>query len=149
MRLHQVSFAMGPHVDSGQQVAADALVELGRFAPPTLHALGARVAGQLSRRTYNLLITNVPGPQVPLYAAGYPVVAMYPVAPLTVGHALAVSCTSYNGGVFFGITADREAVPDVEEFAAQIAEAVDEICSTVPASGTPAPVRPRRSRSTS
>ncbi|HEY5881199.1 MAG TPA: wax ester/triacylglycerol synthase family O-acyltransferase [Nakamurella sp.] len=150
MRLHQVSFAMGPHVDSGQQVAADALVELGRFAPPTLHALGARVAGQLSRRTYNLLITNVPGPQVPLYAAGYPVVAMYPVAPLTVGHALAVSCTSYNGGVFFGITADREAVPDVEEFAAQIAEAVDEIRSTVSATGPGArPTRSRRSRSSS
>jgi len=150
MRLHQVSFAMGPHVDSGQQVAADALVELGRFAPPTLHALGARVAGQLSRRTYNLLITNVPGPQIPLYAAGYPVVAMYPVAPLTVGHALAVSCTSYNGGVFFGVTADREAVPDIEEFAAQIAEAVDEIVSTAPASGSPAkPVRSRRSRSSS
>lgn len=150
MRLHQVSFAMGPHVDSGQQVAADALVELGRFAPPTLHALGARVAGQLSRRTYNLLITNVPGPQVPLYAAGYPVVAMYPVAPLTVGHALAVSCTSYNGGVFFGVTADREAVPDVEEFAAQIAEAVDEIRSTAPAGGTRSkPTRSRRSRSSS
>ncbi len=150
MRLHQVSFAMGPHVDSGQQVAADALVELGRFAPPTLHALGARVAGQLSRRTYNLLITNVPGPQIPLYAAGYPVVAMYPVAPLTVGHALAVSCTSYNGGVFFGITADREAVPDVEEFAAQIGEAVDEIRSTVPAAGSPTtPARSRRSRSSS
>jgi WS/DGAT/MGAT family acyltransferase len=150
MRLHQVSFAMGPHVDSGQQVAADALVELGRFAPPTLHALGARVAGQLSRRTYNLLITNVPGPQVPLYAAGYPVVAMYPVAPLTVGHAMAVSCTSYNGGVFFGVTADREAVPDVEEFAVHITEAVDEIRSTNPAAGPGAkPARARRSRSSS
>ncbi len=151
MRLHQVSFAMGPHVDSGRQVAADALVELGRFAPPTLHALGARVAGQLSRRTYNLLITNVPGPQVPLYAAGYPVVAMYPVAPLTVGHALAVSCTSYNGGVFFGITADREAVPDVAEFATHITEALDEILSTVPASddATTKPAKSRRSRSSS
>ncbi len=149
MRLHQVSFAMGPHVDSGRQVAADALVELGRFAPPTLHALGARVAGDLSRRTYNLLITNVPGPQVPLYAAGYPVVAMYPVAPLAAGHALAVSCTSYNGGVYFGITADREAVPDVEDFASQIAESVDEIRSTLPAGGDTVRPASRRSRSSS
>ena len=96
------------------------------------------MAGQLSRRTYNLLITNVPGPQVPLYAAGYPVVAMYPVAPLTVGHAMAVSCTSYNGGVFFGVTADREAVPDVEEFGLLVAESLAELLDTVPSS------RPRR-----
>jgi diacylglycerol O-acyltransferase len=147
MRLHQVSFAMGAHVDSGRQIAADALVELGRFSPPTLHALGARVAGQLSRRMYNVLITNVPGPQVPLYAAGFPVEAMYPVAPLGLGHALAVSCTSYNGKVFFGMTADRDAIPDVEEFALQITEAVDEILSTIPEeSGSPAP-HPRRGRS--
>ena len=69
---------------------------------------------------YNVLITNVPGPQVPLYAAGFPVDAMYPVAPLGLGQALAVSCTSYNGRVFFGMTADRDAIPDVEEFAVQI-----------------------------
>ena len=132
MRLHQVSFAMGGHLESGRQVGADALVELGRFAPPTLHALGARVASQLSRRMYNVLITNVPGPQVPLYAAGFPVEAMYPVAPLALGQALAVSCTSYNGGVYFGLTADRDAIPDVEEVAVLITEAIDELLSTVP-----------------
>jgi diacylglycerol O-acyltransferase / wax synthase len=132
MRLHQVSFAMGAHLESGTGVDANALVELGRFAPPTLHALGARVAGQLSRRMYNVLITNVPGPQVPLYAGGDEVVAMYPVAPLAKGHTLAVSCTSYNGEVFMGLTADRDAMPDVEEFAELIAEAVDELLHTVP-----------------
>jgi WS/DGAT/MGAT family acyltransferase len=148
MRLHQVSFAMGAHVESGQQVGADALVELGRFSPPTLHALGARVASQLARRMYNVLITNVPGPQVPLYAAGFPVDAMYPVAPLGPGQALAVSCTSYNGRVFFGMTADRDAIPDVEEFAVQIGEAVEEILSTIPQqSDSPAPHAGRRPRS--
>ena len=112
---------------------------MGRFAPPTLHALGARVASQLSRRMYNVLITNVPGPQVPLYAAGFPVDAMYPVAPLALGQALAVSCTSYNGAVFFGMTADRDAIPDVEEFAMQIGEALEELKSTVPQqTGSPA-----------
>ena len=132
MRLHQVSFAMGGHLDSGSQIGADALVELGRFAPPTLHTLGARVAGQLSRRLYNVLITNVPGPQVPLFAAGLPVAAMYPVAPLAKGQALAVSCTSYNGSVFFGLTADRDAIPDVGEFAELLGEALDELRDTVP-----------------
>src|SRR6185436_438623 len=96
----------------------------------------------------NVLITNVPGPQVPLYAAGFPVDAMYPVAPLGPGQALAVSCTSYNGRVFFGVTADRDAIPDVEEFAVQIGEAVDEILSTVPKqSDSPVPQSRRRSRS--
>ena len=150
MRLHQVSFAMGGHLESGNPIGADALVELGRFAPPTLHALGARVAGQLSRRMYNVLITNVPGPQVPLYAAGFPVDAMYPVAPLGLGQALAVSCTSYNGGVFFGMTADRDALPDVGEFAVQIKEAIEELRSNVPhKSGSPAPNSRRRGRSRS
>jgi WS/DGAT/MGAT family acyltransferase len=150
MRLHQVSFAMGAHVESGNQVGAYTLVELGRFSPPTLHALGARVASQLSRRMYNVLITNVPGPQVPLYAAGFPVDAMYPVAPLALGQALAVSCTSYNGAVFFGMTADRDAIPDVEEFAVQITEAIDELKSTIPnESGSPTGNPRRRSRSRS
>lgn len=133
MRLHQVSFAMGGQLETGSPMGADALVELGRFAPPTLHALGARMAGQLSKRLYNLLITNVPGPQIPLYAAGYPVEAMYPVAPLGLGQAIAVSCTSYRGQVFFGITADREAIPDIDDFPIHISEAVDELRSTVPA----------------
>jgi diacylglycerol O-acyltransferase len=142
MRLHQVSFAMGAHLDSGRQVGADSLLELGRFAPPTLHALGARVAGQLSGRMYNVLITNAPGPQVPLYAGGAPVVAMYPVAPLAKGQALAVACTSYHGGVFFGLTADRDAIPDVKEFAVHIGEAIEELLPhrADPQSGT-APLR--------
>jgi len=136
MRLHQVSFAMSAHLDSGRQVGADSLLELGRFAPPTLHALGARVAGQLSSRMYNVLITNVPGPQVPLYAGGSRVVAMYPIAPLAKGQALAVACTSYDGGVFFGLTADRDAIPDIEEFAEYIGEAIAELLPDVP---VPAP----------
>jgi diacylglycerol O-acyltransferase len=73
---------------------------------------------------------------------------MYPVAPLGPGQALAVSCTSYNGRVFFGMTADRDAIPDVEEFAVQIGEAVEEILSTIPQqSDSPAPHAGRRPRS--
>jgi WS/DGAT/MGAT family acyltransferase len=132
MRLHQVSFAMGAHLDSGRHVGADSLLGLGRFAPPTLHALGARVAWQLSVRSYNVLVTNAPGPQVPLYAGGAPVVAMYPVAPLAKGQALAVACTSYHGNVFFGLTADRDAVPDVEQFAEHLGEAVAELLPPAP-----------------
>ena len=132
MRLHQVSYAMGAHLESGRQVGADSLLRLGRFAPPTLHALGARVAGQLSRRSYNVLVTNAPGPQVQLFAAGSPVVAMYPVAPLAGGQALAVACTSYHGGVFFGLTGDRDAIPDLAHFAEHLGQAVDELLPPSP-----------------
>jgi len=144
MRLHQVSFAMAAHSESGRQVGADSLLALGRFAPPTLHGLGARVAGGLSGRLYNVLITNVPGPQVPLYAAGSQVVAMYPVAPLTNGQALAVACTSYHGSVFFGLTADGIAIPDIEEFAEHIGDAVEELLphhAEGPAEVDPPPLR--------
>jgi len=131
LRLHQVSFQMESHTQSGRQVGADALLALGRFAPATLHAMGARVAGQLSRRSYDLLVTNVPGPQRRLYAAGDPVAAMYPVVPLVKGHALAVGCTSYRGRVYFGFTADRDAMPDVIDFADLIADATSELADTV------------------
>jgi predicted anti-sigma-YlaC factor YlaD len=95
--------------------------------------MGARVAGQLSRRSYDMLITNVPGPQVPLYAAGLPVTAMYPVVPLVKGQAVAVGCTSYRGRVYFGLTADRDAMPDAGEFAVLLSEAVQELADAVPA----------------
>ncbi len=131
IRLSQVSFAMAAHTESGLSVGADSLMKLGRFAPATLHTLGARVGSQLGRRLYNLLIINIPGPQIPLFAAGVPVVAMYPVAPLAKGQALALSVTSYNGQVFFGLTADGGAVPDLADFNTLLQEAVEEFPSAI------------------
>ena len=82
VRLSQVAHATRGHQESGRSVGADALARLAGFAPPTLHAMGARVAGTLTRRTFNLLVTNVPGPQVPLYARGAKMLEMFPVVPL-------------------------------------------------------------------
>ena len=90
MRLHQISYAMAAHKDTGQAVGADAIVGLAGFAPPTLHALGARVGSGLSRRIFNLVVTNVPGPQFPLYAAGARMLAAYPVVPLAKGQAVSI-----------------------------------------------------------
>jgi diacylglycerol O-acyltransferase / wax synthase len=131
MRLHQVSFAMRGHKDSGQSVGADALVQLSGFAPPTLHALGARVASDLSRRLFNLVVTNVPGPQFPLYAAGARMLEMYPVVPLSKGQAVSIGLTSYDGGVYYGLNADRDAMPDVDVLAACIEESLGELLGTV------------------
>ncbi|PKW19941.1 WS/DGAT/MGAT family O-acyltransferase [Saccharopolyspora spinosa] len=133
VRLHQVSHAMRAHAESGESVAAGALVKVSGFAPPTLHALGARVANQFSDRLFNVLVTNVPGPQVPLYAAGARMMEMFPVVPLAKNQSLSVGVTSYDGGVYFGLNADRDAMPDVDVLAAMIGEAVDEMIGTVDA----------------
>src|SRR5664279_1755772 len=131
VRLHQVSYAMRAHKESGQSVAADTLVAIGGFAPPTLHALGARVASGLSRRLFNTVITNVPGPQFPLYAAGALMLQAYPVVPLAKGQAVSIGLTSYNGGVYYGLLADRDSMPDVDLLAGLIEESLAELVETV------------------
>ncbi|HET9860637.1 MAG TPA: wax ester/triacylglycerol synthase family O-acyltransferase [Nocardioidaceae bacterium] len=127
VRLHQVSYALKAHKDTGRAVAADRLAGVAGFAPTTFHALGGRVAAAQSRRGFNLVITNVPGPQFPLYAAGAMMLESYPVQPLLPGHALAVGVTSYDGGVYFGVNADRDALPDVHVLGQCLEDALTEL----------------------
>ncbi|MGI8880344.1 MAG: WS/DGAT/MGAT family O-acyltransferase [Jatrophihabitans sp.] len=127
MRLTQISYAMTAHKESGQSVGADALIALSGFAPPTLHALGARAASGLSRRLFNLVVTNVPGPQFPLYAAGARLREMFPIVPLASGQAVCIGLTSYDGGVYYGLNADRDAMSDVDTLAALIEESLHEL----------------------
>ncbi|MHA6805580.1 WS/DGAT/MGAT family O-acyltransferase [Salinifilum ghardaiensis] len=131
VRLHQISHVLRRHVDSGQSVAADALVALSGFAPPTLHALGARVANGFSDRLFNVLVTNVPGPQAARSVAGATMREMFPVVPLAKNQSLSIGVTSYRGDVFFGLNADRNAMSDVEVVATMLTEAVDEMRGTV------------------
>jgi diacylglycerol O-acyltransferase / wax synthase len=132
VRLQHVAHAVKARSDAGQPVAADALVRLGGFAPPTLHALGARAASAFSQRIFNILVTNVPGPQVSLYAAGAKMLEMFPVVPLARNQAVAIGVTSYDGGVYFGLNADRAAMPDVDTLARMVEESLDELLATVP-----------------
>jgi WS/DGAT/MGAT family acyltransferase len=132
VRLHHVSHAMLQHTSNGQSVGADTLVRIGGFAPPTLHALGARAASGFSKRLFNLVVTNVPGPQFPLYAAGARMLEMFPVVPLAKGQALAIGLTSYDGGVYYGFNGDRDAMPDLDVLAGLVDESLDELLSTVP-----------------
>jgi WS/DGAT/MGAT family acyltransferase len=127
MRLHQVAYAMRAHQDTGRAIGAEALVGLAGFAPPTLHSLGARVASAMSRRMFNLMVTNVPGPQHPLYAAGARMLASYPVMPLAKGQALSIGLTSYDGSVYYGLNADRDAMPDVDVLAQCLVDALAEL----------------------
>ncbi|TCO65706.1 WS/DGAT/MGAT family O-acyltransferase [Actinocrispum wychmicini] len=131
VRLHQVSHAMRAYNDSARKVAAGALRRMSGFAPPTLHSLGARAAGTFSRRIFNVVITNVPGPQVPLYAANAKMMEMFPVVPLVRNQALAIGVTSYDGGVYFGLNGDRGAMSDVDNLARMVEESLEELLSTV------------------
>ena len=141
IRLQRVSHEMTGHKETGQMVAAEALVEFAGFSPPTLHALGARLGSDLSRRIFNLVVTNVPGPQIPLYAGGSLMLAAYPVVPLAKGQALSIGLTSYNGGVFFGLNADRDGLPDVDVVADCLAASLEEILETTRPKRRPRPAR--------
>jgi diacylglycerol O-acyltransferase / wax synthase len=130
MRLHQVAYDTQAHKDSGRAVGARSLADIAGFAPTTLHTLGVRTSTDVVRKQHDLVITNVPGPQVPLFAAGARLVASYPVLPLSAGHLLAIGVTSYDGEVFFGLTADRDAISDLDVLAQCLLDALDELLDT-------------------
>jgi diacylglycerol O-acyltransferase len=130
MRLHQVAYDTQAHKDSGRAVGARSLADIAGFAPTTLHALGVRTSTEVVRKQHDLVITNVPGPQVPLFAAGAQLVASYPVLPLSAGHLLAIGVTSYDGEVYFGLTADRDAMSDLDVLAQCLLDALDELRDT-------------------
>ena len=138
VRLHQVSYALRAHSDTGRAVAADRIAGVAGFAPTTFHALGSRVAAEESQGV-NLVITNVPGPQFPMYLAGAEMVETYPVPPLQPGFGVAIGVTSYDGGVYYGITADRDALPDIDVFGQCVREALDELVDSASDSRPRAP----------
>ncbi|UER53818.1 wax ester/triacylglycerol synthase family O-acyltransferase [Kineosporiaceae bacterium SCSIO 59966] len=131
LRLQQVAYQMTAHVESGRAVGARRIADIGGFAPPTLHSLGARVASGLSRRLFNLVVTNVPGPQHPLYLAGARMLETYPVIPLARGQGLAIGITSYDGGVYLGLNGDREGMRDIDVLAQCLTDALAELRDTV------------------
>jgi diacylglycerol O-acyltransferase len=155
VRLHQVSYALKAHRETGRAVAAQRLAEIAGFAPTTFHALGSRIAAR-STHAFDLVVTNVPGPQFPLYAAGAQMLESYPVPPLLPGHALAIGVTSYDSGVYFGLTSDRDTVSDlavlgqcVEESLAELVDSASDQRPRAPrgrAGGAPSASPTRRKR---
>jgi len=131
VRLHQVSYSFESHKQTGRAIPAEHLTGITGFAPTTFHAVGARVAAEADPSGFQISVTNVPGPQTPRYAAGATLLASYPVNPLLPGQAIAIGVTSYAGRVYFGITADRDLVPDADVFGQCLLEALDELLDTV------------------
>jgi len=114
--------------DSNYAVGAEFLMNIGSWAPPTIHAAAARLAGR--SRFINLVVSNVPGPQVPMYIAGARLLAQYPVMPIADNMGLSIACTSLTGTMAFGITADWDTVPDIEFLANGMRDALDELRKT-------------------
>lgn len=140
IRVQRIAYEMSRHGAESHVVGARSLVELIGFAPPTMHALGARVGSSLSKRAYHLVVTNVPGPQTPRFAGGARMLAAYPVLPLGPCQPLSIGITSYDGGVYLGLTADRDAVPDLEVLVQAVGEALSELLDAT------RPTRTRRLR---
>ncbi len=116
-------------VVQGTREAVDArtLTELSGFASPTIMSQAARL--QQSQRFFNLVVTNVPGPQVPLYLLGRRLLALYPVVPITGRQALGIAVMSYDGRLGFGLLADYDALPDVDVLATELREAIDALAA--------------------
>lgn len=127
MRLHQIAFAMRQHFEGGRGVGARRLSGVAGFASPTVHSLAARVGSAVSRRFFNLSITNVPGTQEQLFLGGAPMVRAYPVMPLAKGQSLAIGVTSYKGKVCFGLNADRDSMKDLAVVGSAIGDALAEL----------------------
>jgi diacylglycerol O-acyltransferase len=127
VRLTQIAFATRADAHYAQAVGARALVAVGGFAPPTLHAVAARAAGGLTNRIFQLAVTNVPGPQHPLYAGVAQLTEIYPIVPIGPGQALAIGVISYDGAVHFGLNADHDALPDLDQLADLVRQALGEL----------------------
>jgi diacylglycerol O-acyltransferase / wax synthase len=124
-RLSIVRDAMKGLKESKQALGAEVISGLQDFAPPTLLAQASRL--NFSTRLFNLIVTNVPGPQFPLYMLGREMLEIVPIAFLPENHALAIAIMSYNGKMDFGLLADYDAVPDIETIGRLLEESLQEL----------------------
>jgi diacylglycerol O-acyltransferase / wax synthase len=116
---------MGQLKESGQAVGATVLTQLSDFAPPTIMSQAARL--QSRQRFFNLVVTNVPGPQFPLYLLGRTLQATHPMVPLAQNLALGIAIMSYDGKLNFGLNGDYDALPDIAYLAADLRTAIESL----------------------
>jgi diacylglycerol O-acyltransferase len=126
-RLRRVSATMGDLKQSRQAVGATMLTQLGDFAPPTIMGQAARLTAR--QRFFNLVVTNIPGPQFPLYLLGRELEAIFPMVPLAENQAVCFAIMSYNGQVNFGLTADYDAMPDLDALAEDLEHSIEELAA--------------------
>jgi diacylglycerol O-acyltransferase / wax synthase len=137
-RFEIVHEAMQGLKESGQAVGAEMLTQLAGFAPPTVLSQASRL--QSSQRAFNVVVTNVPGPQFPLYMLGRRLLRIYPQVPLVRNTALGIAIMSYDGTLNFGLLGDYDALPDLDDLAAALRDAIAELAA---AAGVARPSRTR------
>jgi len=136
-RLKMITETMGDLKGSRQAVGASLLSELTAFAPPTIASQAARL--QSRQRFFNLVVTNVPGPQFPLYVLGRQMTAVYPMVPLAKNQAVCVGIVSYNGQINFGLIGDYDGIPELDALADDLQASLDELSAVAEASPTGPP----------
>jgi WS/DGAT/MGAT family acyltransferase len=129
---------------SGAALGASTMLNLSALAPPLLHAVLAR--SLYGTRLFNLTITNVPGPKMPLSAFGAALREVYPLVPLAEGHAVGIAVMSYNGAVVLGLSADSGSVHDLDVLAEGVKEGLAELRFLVSSQG-PRPVKAKSRKS--
>jgi WS/DGAT/MGAT family acyltransferase len=133
-RLRRINVTTGDLKRTRQAVAADKLAGLADWAPPSLLVLAGRLMSN-PQAGANINVTNIPGPQFPLYSGSAQLLEVWPFAPLYPSMALGVAIVSYNGDAYFGLTADPGIVADVEDFTAKLTEAAT-VCTELAAKAT-------------
>jgi hypothetical protein len=150
-RLRLTHEALREMKDRHRALPASLLQDTNHFIPPAVFSRAARLTFSLGtsgagRPTWNLVISNVPGPQFPLYLAGAKLEANYPVSVITDGMGLNITVMSYQGRMDFGIVADRNQMPDVGSLIGWLREELEALKPPAPAPPPPAS-SPRRPRS--
>jgi diacylglycerol O-acyltransferase len=144
--LHTISAAMEDLKKGGQAVGAQVLTNLAGFAPPTILSQAARL--QARQPFFNLVVTNVPGPQIPLYLLGRRLQILYPVVPLAQRQALGIAVMSYDGHLGFGLLGDYDALPGLEQIASDLKWAIASLARAAGvrprANGSPTTRSPRK-----
>jgi diacylglycerol O-acyltransferase len=135
-RLAFVKKEMDGLKESKQALGAEVIASVNNFAPPTILAQASRI--NFSTRLFNLIVTNVPGPQFPLYVLGRELQDLFPVAFLPEHHALAIAIMSYNGSLNFGLLADYDGVPDLDVIEDGIKDSLEELKRAARAQGAAA-----------
>jgi diacylglycerol O-acyltransferase / wax synthase len=128
-RLRLVSETMGDLKQSRQAVGASIMTQVTDFAPPTIAGQAARL--QPAQRFFNLVVTNVPGPQFPLYLLGRRLEAIFPMVPLARRQAVCFGIMSYDGQVNFGLIGDYDAMSDLDALAGDLEASIDELAEAV------------------
>jgi diacylglycerol O-acyltransferase / wax synthase len=133
-RLAAVHLATREAKAAGEPEGADAVLELASYAPSPVQRLLSRIVA--SPRTFNVVVSNIPGPGEQLYMLGCPLREAYPIVPLAERHGLSIGFTTVAGGAFFGVYADRDSVPDPQRLAGEIGSALDELIELAPVAST-------------